>query len=1189
MEYEILLSNLNKLLEVELLDVFKNIISLISKDIRMKPVVNKIRIIKTNKYLYTKDIFNIGVERKLVNHTLILKLSAKYESIFPFILLREAFYCFLPFQLLNNKPIKIFINYIVELKLKKHPRINNWKIRIRKETHIIEDYNPLFNRIEKFFSNFQDLDENTIRFFFIYVRRNISNIENKTDIFYDYLANSYQIEVLLQMWDEDILETIRILIKIFYKKKTFKNLAQYTQLFKDFKKIGFIKTDLSTNKFTESLRWLKKYSFVSPSYQIYYKNIGINIYWILFQFDPSISKKRIKIVLKNFPFLAHIRFSSNGLSIFASGYLYLPKVYTKSLFSLLKSLKSRNVQTICIKRQKVKNNLNLNYFQDFHNIKNLINPNHQKYEEKFEIDFSYSYGEELIDSVKLSHLDFLILDRIRYYSLTGFGFEPSRRKINQLRMDYINDFLFQIKFIKKLRMDLELLFTHPIMQKDFISIIDKFFNAGIFYIKYFFVSILEIIKLLKKIVVDQNITSIIDFKAFIKSNHVNLFSKQVNHSDFKKRLVQKLILLYFNNKIKFEEEVKKVSLFSTILNNFFILKIFNVKNIKKIILDKDLAFSIYSGKKKKITSIKRQYKLREITINKVQEIINKYIQMDPPILKPNLINTIRTTHFAHYCIYIILKDTSQVIELIDRMKSFFPRLILERGEDVLSKRKYIFLGLYLPNLSINEKYNLISIFYNIFKKNIIEVLRFFSSGVLNVFSVKDYYDFQKGKFFYARDMFSQFLLLINRFLNKTKHPSDMKDRKSRIYLFTNENNLLKLARDVSKRNSRRQVRFNPTHLHELEDFHKNLSSILSNTDLFKGFKQAPFFNQYVQSIKFIPQHQSFGFSKYFLWFTTSKLEEINKKCVLTKNFLSLKHPIEIHQNFYSFLITYLFPYHTPNNSYLNWLLKSKKAFLEYILFFIKKVYHVLHFNYNLTSNGWNLNANHFNSFARKIIFKQQYNLVLPSMKEFDFDSISDMFFEPNSLEFKDLMNLYTFQPDDLKSFLAQEKHHKIDSFQNLNSKHLLFPYLELKNLDLCENFYFIIPNISIEVITVLIKIFGFFNYCFIYEIEGEIYINEMKDQKHFENGLFIKLTLPDCEFSEFDEVFHGIFDLLGIKRYCILNDLVEGKNFLKDVFKDLSFLNHYTPLKNLEWNDKDNIWVNYKLLDENFNFQDFKI
>ena len=86
----------------------------------------------------------------------------------------------------------------------------------------------------------------------------------------------------------------------------------------------------------------------------------------------------------------------------------------------------------------------------------------------------------------------------------------------------------------------------------------------------------------------------------------------------------------------------------------------------------------------------------------------------------------------------------------------------------------------------------------------------------------------------------------------------------------------------------------------------------------------------------------------------------------------------------------------------------------------------------------------------------------------------------------------------------------------------------------------------------------------------------------FENGLFIKLYLPSLEISDFQRLFDKLFNFLNIKKYLILTDMADGKNLLKNIFGDLRFFELYNPLKNLNWNDNDKIWMNHKLFNEKF-------
>ena len=130
--------------------------------------------------------------------------------------------------------------------------------------------------------------------------------------------------------------------------------------------------------------------------------------------------------------------------------------------------------------------------------------------------------------------------------------------------------------------------------------------------------------------------------------------------------------------------------------------------------------------------------------------------------------------------------------------------------------------------------------------------------------------------------------------------------------------------------------------------------------------------------------------------------------------------------------------------------------------------------------------------------------------------------------------------------------------------------------------YIILPNVKLELNKTLLKIFSFFNYGFIYEIEGEYFIDGFPKQLKFENGLMIKLYLPKCELHEFMRIFDLLFDYLEIKDYLVLNDLVDGAELLKSIYGGLDFLKDYNPLKNLKWNSKDKQWMNHKLFTQKF-------
>ena len=126
------------------------------------------------------------------------------------------------------------------------------------------------------------------------------------------------------------------------------------------------------------------------------------------------------------------------------------------------------------------------------------------------------------------------------------------------------------------------------------------------------------------------------------------------------------------------------------------------------------------------------------------------------------------------------------------------------------------------------------------------------------------------------------------------------------------------------------------------------------------------------------------------------------------------------------------------------------------------------------------------------------------------------------------------------------------------------------------------PNVKKELNKTILDIFNFFNFGFVYEIEGEYFIYGMEEEITFENGIMIKLYFPDCKIHEFEATFELLFQYLGIAHYLILNDMIDGKKLLELIYGDLAFLDNYNPLKNLKWSERDKRWMNHKLYGEGF-------
>ena len=257
----------------------------------------------------------------------------------------------------------------------------------------------------------------------------------------------------------------------------------------------------------------------------------------------------------------------------------------------------------------------------------------------------------------------------------------------------------------------------------------------------------------------------------------------------------------------------------------------------------------------------------------------------------------------------------------------------------------------------------------------------------------------------------------------------------------------------------------------------------------------------------------------------------------------------------------------------------------FCLFSVKRIHYLLQFDQNIDKTGWNFDYDKFKHYAQNILFNPEFKTFTSPRREFNIvNQTKTSFYSPDSPEYKSLTNIYNHTSIDIKSYLSGKTFLKEHQITSLLKKNLIFPFIKLKNLDFREKLLIIIPKITIRAKEALIAIFRYFNYGFIYEIEGEYYITEFDNKITFEHGLMVKLYFPNSKFRHSDlflELFDYIFQWLEVKHYIYLYDYVNGKRILKSIFKDLNF-KKYNPLKNLKWNPKDKIWMNHKVLTGKF-------
>ena len=1172
--------------------IFQDLLNELKIFLNLEVIHSNINIIYTNDNfnieLNRRNVLDLGVKRFFKNNTHFIKIYNYYKRFLPFILMREAYYCFIPDNLKENEGIKIIINQIVEIDLQKSELINEWKTLIRE---YIIDYDYLsaeFSGLEKFLRlKGVNSEDHPIKLFYNYIRKNVLIINEETWNLYDNIFKKFILKTSKSLYNDEMIETIRVLIKMFYKVRSYKALLDYQNYFKEFIQNEEIQTNLSLRKFSNNLKWINMFSYIAPSYLTNWTIINTGVFLCKLTFSPHLEKKKIDIIMEELPFFWGSKSSETYFSVEISGWFIIPLSYKKDLYYFLNKLHDIGyiVKKTCVFIERAENFLNLNYFREFYRSNRIINPKHMKYDGNYELDFNFEFKSDN-ETVKLSILDSLIITKAWYWSPDGFSFERRSETTRRIKTDLFNEILSQGRLIKNLKKTIEDFQNNLLLKTEFIDLLTKNQNHSFFYVKNFLKNLLTSLNILKKFLnKNSNIKTAYQFQEHAKKYGISQIIDDNILLDFKEinRLIYRDFLpLYLKDPNLFNEELKKYRLFTKIFEYSNKLKIFDLKALIKIIEDNTIVESIYTVKQKKLDKIYQNYKIQNITSNTIDDIIESFSNREIPIIKPLLINTINTTNFAKYFIEIILYDNQNSRNILNKIKKYFPRVINDSGIDIFTNKALRVVQIYLPNIIEREKKTLVSILYNLLNENIISLKRYFFDGFFKSFMLRDFYDLDRQEFFYTKDLFEQYYIYIQKIFKNTLTTFKESDTINQKTFWSSKKKFNNLVEKVEDRVTRQQISFNNKNLNELSEFHQNVDFNLLDLERFKELKKKEFFKNYVKSIKFNPKFHKFGIGKYYLYFRPINMNEIDLKLLLINNFKKVKYPAFI-DNIQSLFITYFFPYRNPNMSYVNWLTKSKKNVSEYCIFFVKKFYPILNFNYNLSSHGWDLDPKSFKTYIQKIIFNSEFKIQIQSIKGKNIGNKEiSHFIGANSESFLNLLEITGWKSTDLKSILGTKNYSLIDKILNLIKNDMIISYIKLKNLDFLEKIYIILPNVKTETNDLIIKIFNFFNYGYIYEIEGEFFIHGFHEEIRFENGLMIKLYLPLSELSEFQRTFDKLFQFLKINKYLILNDMVDGTTLIKNIYGNVNFLDSYNPLKNLKWNNKDKIWMNHKLFTEKF-------
>ncbi|GAG76061.1 unnamed protein product, partial [marine sediment metagenome] len=123
---------------------------------------------------------------------------------------------------------EIFINQKVLIDLSKIKSSNEWNLLIRDKLVNYEFISGELDRLENFLKreSTKNIDSPFI-FFFKYIRKNIQIIGDKEQNFYDSFFKEFLLISSKSLFNNEIIETIRVLNKIFNQVKYYSALLDY--------------------------------------------------------------------------------------------------------------------------------------------------------------------------------------------------------------------------------------------------------------------------------------------------------------------------------------------------------------------------------------------------------------------------------------------------------------------------------------------------------------------------------------------------------------------------------------------------------------------------------------------------------------------------------------------------------------------------------------------------------------------------------------------------------------------------------------------------------------------------------------------------------------------------------------------------------------------------------------------------
>ncbi len=1129
----------------------------------------KIELIKDNTSIKFEDIsIDFGVKRIHEEERYILEIDFNLKNIIKFILLREIFYCFIPESLENYSTLIIIILLITSEILRKLPNFDIWEEKFKK--------NLLYARYRFRIGN---IIIKNIKFLFDYIHK-YSFLFINLDEEYDVFADIHKYNVMEGHFEnEDELEFFYLIFEIFQIKKRYIRRKDFKDIFKRLTLENKIQTTFTPKKFNKYFKDFLPLSMISPNYQVNSDYYFLNTIYCYLYFNPQLGNYRIQKILEHLPFYWVNRSQESKFGIELTGIFVIPKKYNDDLKKYFRTLKNFGIikKFFLLKFDFHENYLNLNYFKKKFMNKKLLLRDDKDFNEHLIFSPSLKYASK--EEKKLDLLDIILLDRIRWFSATGFSFEEKWKQLKKVKSDLFSYLLTQRNNIKDLKEIINVFYANPELKQICLNVINLNKSFGFFYIKEQISTILKLIIHVENLLqIHPELKNEYMLFDFIEQNGIGpKFKENIEYHFFKlKKDVFNLFVVYFNKYSDYGKKKENYQNTLRLLKVFEKLKIFNLNTIGVILTKKELAENLYSSKIQKIKKILKEYRIKKITFEDIDTRLTQTVQADPPGAVPFLITSISARKICPIFYSLIIKDSIAADKKIYALKQIFPRININRSIDIITGKKYIYLHLYSVELNDKEKLNLLGFIYNLFKSDLILLKEFLTSYLISIFSLEDFFDVENNDFFYTPDFFDELSKYSIALVKDQKLFSNHRESKIES-IKLNENLFKKISFEQFAENlkSKKSELASLETFKDIGDLHNNLEDILTqNKDLSTIIK----YSRYIKNIDFFINFSTFGLENYYLYLKPSEGNEIDWKMLFPLGFKNLKYTASL-ENSNSYLFQYIFPSRNPNFSYLNWVLKSKREIDEYLSFSVKKIFSILNFNFNIGPDGFYFGYQTFEIFVQKILFDKNFNPSI-DLKVFNVSKREDKNIKGKINQ--DFQNIIDFNGQNFLDMIKLRHKSRLNNIKDLINKKLIFPQIKLReNTGLKFKFYAIIPNLTREQIEIITKIFNFLNYGFIYEIEGEYCFKEDDKIIKFENGLFLKFYLPDSAFNHFKKIITQLFNYFGIEHYLLFFDLVKGDLFVNNLFDKFK---HPNPLDCHLWDKNIKKWLNHKSLTNKFEF-----